>query len=202
MTPRTTASGAGKSRLIGRNGPEGPRSVPRSLHLRADPSAFCEDQRPRAPGTGTSAQPSSRCVSLCTHHQATPASSKLEALSESQSAPVQPIRQCLARGSPYVPSLPQSAAPLNYHTACGRVISAVRSSVPYHSGTVSQPGNGPTSSFQPVEDSSSRTTRRLVRVLSLAMSSSCERLPSGYWTGQSPTQRGFSTRTESRVSRE
>ena len=51
---------------------------------------------------------------------------------------------------------------------------------PYHSGTVSQPGKGSWVSFQPVGDSSSRTTRRLVRVLSFAVSSSCERMLAGH----------------------
>lgn len=49
----------------------------------------------------------------------------------------------------------------------------------YHSATFAQPGNGPTSSFQPEETCSSRTTRRLVRDSSLAISSS----RGGVWSG-------------------
>ena len=39
-------------------------------------------------------------------------------------------------------------------------------------GAVSQPGNGPTSNFQPVSEPSSGTTRRLVKVLSRSTNSS------------------------------
>jgi len=39
----------------------------------------------------------------------------------------------------------------------------------HHVGAVFHPGNGPTSIDQPVGDSASRTTRRLISVLSLAI---------------------------------